>query len=194
MLNRGAEKGDLDERGRELKIQQVYGASDIDYNKSISCYFDFSDNQIHNADGSIADYQESYGDSNEMPLSVVTMLDKFIKIGKTRLPILENVIVDGNGIRVDSLNARIEVANDWNLPQGLYIIQNNALISNTLNASFDDYPKLNNRVSLKEPLFTMDSDAFKFYIDKSIKHKYLNACNCVKVSAKSSFFVLDLIF
>ena len=167
MLNRGAEKGDLDERGRELKIQQVYGASDIDYNKSISCYFDFSDNQIHNADGSIADYQESYGDSNEMPLSVVTMLDKFIKIGKTRLPILENVIVDGNGIRVDSLNARIEVANDWNLPQGLYIIQNNALISNTLNASFDDYPKLNNRVSLKEPLFTMDSDAFKFYIDKA---------------------------
>jgi hypothetical protein len=167
MLNRGAEKGDLDERGRELKIQQVYGAEDIDYNKSISCYFDFSDNQIHNADGTIADYKESYGDANEMPLSVVTMLDKFIKIGKTRLPILENVIVDGNGIRVDSLNARIEIANDWNLPQGLYIIQNNAFISNTLNANFDDYPKLNNRVSLKEPLFTMDSDAFKFYIDKA---------------------------
>jgi hypothetical protein len=149
------------------KPNQIYGAFDIDYNKSLSCYFDFTDSEIHNADTTIADYKESYGDSNEMPLELITLLDKFIKTAKTNLPILENVCVDGNGIRVDSLDARIEIANDWKIPQGLYLIDNNALIRNSFNSDFEDYPKLENRVSLKEPLFTMDSNVFKFYIDKA---------------------------
>ena len=149
------------------KPKQIYGASDIDYNKSLSCYFDFTDSQIHNADGTIADYKESYGDSNEMPLELITLMDKFIKTAKTNLPILENVCVDGNGIRVDSIDSRIEIANDWKIPQGLYIIDNNALIRSDFNMDFEDYPNLTNRVSLKEPLFTMDSDVFKFYIDKA---------------------------
>jgi len=149
------------------KPKQIYGASDIDYNKSLSCYFDFTDSEIHNADTSIADYKESYGDSNEMPLELITLMDKFIKTAKTNLPILENVCIDGNGIRVDSLDARIEIANDWKIPQGLYLIDNNALIRNSFMTDLEDYPKLENRVSLKEPLFTMDSDVFKFYTDKA---------------------------
>lgn len=149
------------------KPNQIYGAFDIDYNKSLSCYFDFTDSEIHNADTSIADYKESYGDSNEMPLELITLMDKFIKTAKTNLPILENVCIDGNGIRVDSLDARIEIANDWKIPQGLYLIDNNALIRNSFMTDLEDYPKLENRVSLKEPLFTMDSDVFKFYIEKA---------------------------
>ena len=162
--------GDLDERGRELKITQVLGANDPDYQKSLSCYFDFTDSQIHNGDGSIADYQESYGDAGEMPLALITMLDKFIKISNPRNEMLQNVCVDGNGIRVDSIDARIEVANDYNLPQGLYRIEKNALIKNTLNGSVDDFPRLTSRVSTQTPVFTMSADAFKFYVQKAFEH------------------------
>lgn len=162
--------GDLDERGRELKITQVLGANDPDYQKSLSCYFDFTDSQIHNGDGSIADYKESYGDAGEMPLALITMLDKFIKISNPRNEMLQNVCVDGNGIRVDSIDARIEVANDYNLPQGLYRIEKNALVKNTLNGSVEDFPRLTSRVSTQEPVFTMSADAFKFYVQKAFEH------------------------
>lgn len=151
-------------------ISQIYGASDIDLNKSIGCYFDFTDNNIHNANGTIADYKESYGDSGGLPLDIITMMDRFIKIGKTRIPILENVLVDGNGIRVDSLDSRIEIANDWDIPKGIYSISNNALVKSGMNADIEDFPKLEDRVSLNAPVFTMDSDVFKFYIEKAFLH------------------------
>lgn len=154
---------------KDLKSKQMYGAFDIDYEKYLTCYFDFEDSEIHNGDGTIADYKESYGDSEEMPLSLITMLDKFIKIGKTRIPILENVCVDGNGIRVDDIDARIEIANDWKLSNGIYQIENNALIRNNFQ-DFDDFPSLRERVQTKNPTFTIDAEVFKFYITKAFQH------------------------
>lgn len=152
------------------ELSQILGASDPDFGKSLSCYFDFEDSKIHNGDGSIAEYKESYGDAMEMPLALITMLDKFIKTAKSRVVVLENVCVDGNGIRVDSIDARIEIANDWNIPQGLYRIEKNAMVKNTLGASLEDYPQLKARVSTKDPVFVMDANVFKFYIQKAFEH------------------------
>lgn len=151
-------------------ISQIYGASDIDLNKSIGCYFDFTDNNIHNANGTIADYKESYGDSGGLPLDIITMMDRFIKIGKTRLPILENVLVDGNGIRVDSLDSRIEIANDWDIPQGIYSISNNALVKSGMNANIEDFPRITKRVPTSNETFSINADIFKFYIEKAANH------------------------
>jgi DNA polymerase III sliding clamp (beta) subunit (PCNA family) len=172
---------------KELKGMQLYGAFDIDNNKYLTCYFDFEDNKIHNGDGSVADYQESYGDANAMPLALITMMDRAIKIAKPRLPILENICVDGNGIRVYNFDSFIEIANDWGLENGLYQVKNNALVKNTF-GSVDDYPRLNNRVSTANPKFTMDSDVFKFYLEKASQ----NAGNDdLRPVMKSIFFQYD---
>ena len=183
MVNR-----DLDERGSNQKITQIFGTADIDLNKYLNCYFDFEDSQIHNGDGSIADYKESYGDAEELPLALITMLDKFIKISKNRLPILDNVCVDGNGIRVDNLDARIEVANDWKIPQGLYTIEKNAMVRNTLNSNIDDYPKLKSRVQTNDPAFTIDAEVFKYYIIKASEH---NGDDDLRPMMKSILFQND---
>ena len=172
---------------KELKGMQLYGAFDIDNNKYLTCYFDFEDNQIHNGDGSVADYKESYGDANAMPLALITMMDRAIKIAKPKLPILENICVDGNGIRVYNFDSFIEIANDWGLENGLYYVKNNALVKNTF-GSVDDYPRLNNRVSTANPKFTMDSDVFKFYLEKASQ----NAGNDdLRPVMKSIFFQYD---
>ncbi len=163
MLSRG-------ESAKYNAISQIYGASDIDLNKSIGCYFDFTDNNIHNANGTIADYKESYGDSGGLPLDIITMMDRFIKIGKTRLPILENVLVDGNGIRVDSLDSRIEIANDWDIPQGIYSISNNALVKSGMNVNVEDFPRITKRVPTSNETFSINADIFKFYIEKAANH------------------------
>lgn len=160
----------LDERGRDLKIQQVFGAADIDLNKSLGCYFDFTDNNIHNANGTIADYKESYGDSGGLPLDIITMMDRFIKISKPKLIILENVLVDGNGIRVDSLKSRIEIANDWDIPQGIYSISNNALVKSGMDANIEDFPRIFQRVPTSNETFSINADIFKFYIEKAANH------------------------
>lgn len=149
---------------------QIYGAADIDFNKSLGCYFDFTDNNIHNANGTIAEYQESYGDSGGLPLDIITLMDRFIKISKPSLPILENVLVDGNGIRVDNLDSRIEIANDWNVPQGLYSISNNALVKSGINANLEDYPRITKRVPTSNEIFSINADVFKFYIEKASNH------------------------
>ena len=179
---------DLDERGKPLKITQIFGTADIDWNKYLNCYFDFEDSQIHNGDGSIADYKESYGDAEELPLALITMLDKFIKISKNRLPILDNVCVDGNGIRVDNLDARIEVANDWKIPQGLYSIEKNAMVRNTLNGNLDDFPKLKSRVQTNDPVFTIDAEVFKYYLIKASEH---NGDDDLRPMMKSILFQYD---
>jgi hypothetical protein len=172
---------------KELKGMQLYGAFDIDNNKYLTCYFDFEDSQIHNGDGSVADYQESYGDANAMPLALITMMDRAIKIAKPKLPILENICVDGNGIRVYNFDSFIEIANDWGLENGLYQVKNNALVKNTF-GSVDDYPRLNNRVSTANPKFTIDSDVFKFYLEKASQ----NAGNDdLRPVMKSIFFQYD---
>lgn len=155
----------------ESTITKIYGAKDLDWQKELNCYFDFTDNEIHNANGTIADYKESYGDSQLMPLAIITMLDKFIKSSKNAIAILDNVCVDANGIRVSKLSeGMIEIANDWNIPQGLYTIQKNAFMQNTLNGDISEFPKLLERVSTKEPVFTMDTEVFKFYVSKASEH------------------------
>lgn len=151
-------------------ISQLYGAADIDFNKSLGCYFDFTDNKIHNANGTIAEYKETYGDSGGLPLDIITLMDRFIKISKPSIPILENVLVDGNGIRVDNLDSRIEIANDWDIPQGLYSISNNALVKSGINANIEDYPRITKRVPTSNEIFSINADVFKFYVEKASNH------------------------
>lgn len=161
----------VNREGKDLSLSQLLGAYDYDYGKSISCYFDFTDSQIHNANGTISEYKESYGDSQEMPLALITMLDKFIKSSKNYIEILNYVCVDGNGIRVSKLSdGMIEIANDWNIPQGLYTIQKNAFVKNTFGTDVSEFPRLVDRVSTKEPVFSMDTEAFKFYVLKASEH------------------------
>jgi hypothetical protein len=156
--------------GNQMEIKQTYGASDIDFDKSLGCYFDFSSNEIHNADGSVADYQENYGDAPGLPMSYIAMFNSFLKsseLAKNSF-VFSLVRISSDGIVVTDEKSRIEIPNDYDLEKGLYEIDNNVLVKN-LKYDLDDY-SLEKRVATKDPVFVAKKDAFIFYINKLSNH------------------------
>jgi hypothetical protein len=152
------------------KIVQTYGAFDIDYGKSLGCYFDFSTNEIHNADGSVSDYRENYGDAPGLPLTYIAMFNSFLKSSELakQSDVFNTVRISSDGILVSDTTTRIEMPNDFDLESGLYDIENNVLIKN-MRYDLDDY-SLTKRVSTKDPILVAKKDAFIFYVNKLSNH------------------------
>ena len=164
MLNRGFVRD-------QQEIIQTYGASDVDFDKSLGCYFDFSDNEIHNSDGSVANYQENYGDAPGLPLTYITMFNSFLKSSELAksIPVYGMVRISTDGILVGDKKSRIEIPNDYDLDSGLYEIENNVLVKN-LKYDLDDFTLPDKRVSTKNPVFVCNKDAFIFYLNKLSNH------------------------
>jgi DNA polymerase III sliding clamp (beta) subunit (PCNA family) len=146
-------------------IQNIFGAEDLDMNTGLYAYFDFSDNEIHNADGTVAQYRENYGDTADLPASIITTFNKFIK-KNNRLPILDNFCVDAIGVRVDNLDCSIIYKNEYGLPNGIYYIQNGATVLNPAK-DVSEYPR---RMGLTNDtkVVTIPTNVFKFYLEKCI--------------------------
>lgn len=148
----------------------ILGAHDIDKGKSLDCYFDFATGEIHNADGSIAEYQENYGDAPGLPASYIEMFNSFLKSSKVanKKYIFSYVRISSDGIMVSDEKSRIEIPNDYDLEPGLYNIENNVLIKD-FSIGIEEY-EVEKRVSTKDPLFVAKTEPFLFYLNKSINH------------------------
>lgn len=147
----------------EGTIQNIFGAEDLDLNTGLYAYYDFTDNEIHNADGSVALYRQNYGDTADLPASIISTFSKLI--GKNnRVPIMDNFCVDSIGVRVDNLDSSIIYKNEYGLPNGIYYIQNGATVLSP-NFEVNEYPR---RMGLTpdKKLFTISTSAFKFYLEK----------------------------
>ena len=150
-------------RAYEGTIQNVFGAEDNDFSTGLYAYYDFTDNEIHNADGSVAVYRQNYGDTADLPASIISTFGRLI--GKNnRVPILDNFCVDAIGVRVDNLKSSIIYKNEYGLANGIYYIQNGATVLNP-SQEISEYPRRMGLTTDKK-LFTISTNAFKFYLEK----------------------------
>jgi DNA polymerase III sliding clamp (beta) subunit (PCNA family) len=140
----------------------TYGVKDIDYNKELSVYYDFNDNEIHNADGSIAEFKMKYEDNSSISKEDVNLLQKLAN-GKNILSILDYVKVENGVARASDLNSEYYLSG-VDLPDGIYK-PNNGALEITMEA-IEDYPR--------SPIFVADEDTIQFVISSDILEYYID--------------------
>ena len=141
---------------------QSYGAEDIDYSRGLKVYYDFNDNEIHNADGSVAEFKMNYASNSVISKEDVTLLEKLAN-GKNRLEILNNVIVENGIARASDLETEFYLTK-VELPNGIYK-PNKGALEITMEA-IDDFPR--------KPIFVTDEDTLQFVISSNILEYYID--------------------
>lgn len=166
---------------------QEYGAKDIDYNRSIKAYFDFNDSEIHNADGSVAEFKMQYENNLSVDDKYLALLSK-ITSKNQKLPILNYAKVEDGKMTATDLETSL-IIKDVNIPNGMYEIVNKA--PNITMYPIEDFPK--ERVFDKKEFSTIGnvfngdlkegtkvlkafefvtfSEVFEFYLDKLLLSK-----------------------
>lgn len=150
-----------------------YGAEDIDYKRSLKAYFDFNDSEIHNADGSIAEFKMQYENNLSVDDNYLSLLSKITRKYYV-LPILNYAKVENGKMTATDLDISL-IVKDVNMPNGIYEIVNKAP-NITMNPT-EDFPKLpifkSNEVIVNhngsKPTafeFVTFSEVFEFYLDK----------------------------
>jgi DNA polymerase III sliding clamp (beta) subunit (PCNA family) len=150
-----------------------YGAEDIDYNRSIKAYFDFNDSEIHNADGSVAEFKMQYENNLSVDDRYLGLLSKMTS-KKVYLPILQYVKVENGKMTATDLDVSL-IIKDVNMPNGIYEIVNKA--PNITMNPIEDFPKerifksnevfVNHNGSKPTAFeFVTFSEVFEFYLDK----------------------------
>jgi hypothetical protein len=152
-----------------------YGTEDVEYNRSLKAYFDFNDNEIHNADGSIANFEMQYENNLSVDDSYLALLSK-ITNKVNRIPILGYAKVENNKMSATDLDISL-IVKDVNMPDGIYEIVNKA--PNITMQPIEDFPKLAtfnkdeyiSKGSEETRKFTAFefvtfSEVFEFYLDK----------------------------
>ena len=139
------------------------GAEDIDYGRKISVYYDFNDNEIHNADGSVADFKMNYASNLAIDKEDVNLLEKLAN-GKNRLQILNYVLVKNGVASATDLETQYNI-NGVELPNGIYK-PNKGALEITMEA-IEDFPTdWKFEVDDDTIEFAISSDVFEYYIDK----------------------------
>lgn len=100
------------------------GAYDLDFSKQLEVYYDFSDDEIHNADGSIAEFKMQYEDNLGIDKNYLSLISKITKKRKS-IYILEFAKVEDGKMTASDLEVSISIKN-VNLPNGVYAIENDA--------------------------------------------------------------------
>ena len=147
---------------------QSFGASDIDYNRELSVYYDFNDNEIHNADGSIAEFKMNYESNSALNPEDVKPFENMIKKSKNRLAILDYVIVELGVARTSNLDSEYELKG-VNLPDGIYKA-NNGVLEITMEA-IEDFPQ--------PPIFEVDENTIQFVIPSKVFEYYIDKLKLV---------------
>jgi DNA polymerase-3 subunit beta len=151
-----------------------YGTNDPDYNRSLKAYFDFNDNQIHNADGSVAEFKMQYENNLSVDDSYLNLLTKITK-RKNYLPILDYVKVENGKMTATDLEISL-IIKDVNMPDGIYEIVNKA--PNITMNPIEEFPR--ERIFDKDEYITKRgserietsfqfvtfSEVFEFYLEK----------------------------
>ncbi len=150
-----------------------YGTNDPDYNRSLKAYFDFNDSEIHNADGSVAEFKMQYENNLSVDDDYLALLSKITK-KYYKLPILSYAKVEDGKMTASNLDISL-VVKDVKMPDGIYEIVNNA--PNITMQPIEDFPKervfksnevfVNHNGSKSTAFeFITFSEVFEFYLDK----------------------------
>lgn len=179
-----------------------YGTEDIDYKRSLKAYFDFNDSEIHNADGSVAEFKMQYENNLSVDDSYLGLLSK-ITSKYYDLPILSYAKVENGKMTATDLYTSL-IVKDVNMPDGIYEIVNKA--PNITMNPIEDFPKLpifkSNEVVVNhngsKPTafqFITFSEVFEFYLDKlllSVGKDDLRPTMsgiCIKKTAENEMFL-----
>ena len=159
-----------------------YGAVDnFEYGskKEIKAYYDFNDNEIHNADGSVAEYKLKYESNMILDDEYLDLVQSFLnKTQKHHLFSLSFAKIEDKVLTVSDLEIDIKIKN-VDAPDGLYEFYNKAPMI-TMNP-IDDFPS--QRIFNKNEViennylgevkgqnsafeFVTFSEVFEFYLDK----------------------------
>ena len=144
------------------------GAEDMDWEKEISVYFDFSDNEIHNADKTVADFYK-----DEKVITIQPEQIRFLKSAIDKniaIPILDHVgVISGNAIGADFENYAI--IKESGLKDGEYDIVNGELVWHSGANEIDQFPKV---YTAKEELGKMYAPEFEKVYDDAVKFTIKN--------------------
>lgn len=156
-----------------------YGAEDVNNERGLKVYYDFNDNEIHNADGSVAEYKLKYESNMILDDEYLDLVQSFLnKTQKHSLFSLSFAKIENKVLTVSDLEIDIKIKN-VDAPDGLYEFYNKAPMI-TMNP-IDDYPsqrvfnknEVNERNYFGEIKgqntafeFITFSEVFEFYLDK----------------------------
>jgi DNA polymerase III sliding clamp (beta) subunit (PCNA family) len=180
-----------------------YGAEDIDYNRSLKAYFDFNDNEIHNADGSVADFKMQYENNQLVDDDYLGLLSK-ITSKNQKLNILNYAKVEDGKMTATDLEISL-IVKDVNMPNGIYEIVNKA--PNITMNPIEDFPservfdKGEYETHWKEKRetafeFVTFSEVFEFYLDKLLLSvgkddlRPVMSGICIKKTAQNEMFLV----
>jgi DNA polymerase III sliding clamp (beta) subunit (PCNA family) len=183
-----------------------YGANDVDYNRSLKAYFDFNDNEIHNADGSVAQFKMKYENNLSVDDTYLALLSK-ITNRRNYLPILDYVKVENGKMTATDLEISL-IIKDVNMPDGIYEIVNKA--PNITMNPIEEFPR--ERIFDKEEYtsrgnsdtrkntsfqFVTFSEVFEFYLEKlllSVGNDDLRPVMsgiCIKKTSENQLFLIS---
>jgi DNA polymerase III sliding clamp (beta) subunit (PCNA family) len=189
--------------GTSTGYKADYGAEDIDYKRSLKAYFDFNDSEIHNADGSVAEFKMQYENNLSVDDSYLGLLSKMTS-KKVYLPILQYVKVEGGKMTATDLEISL-VVKDVNMPNGIYEIVNKA--PNITMNPIEDFPserifdkgEYETHWEQKRPTafeFVTFSEVFEFYLDKLLLSvgkddlRPVMSGICIKKTAQNEMFLV----
>jgi DNA polymerase III sliding clamp (beta) subunit (PCNA family)/ribosomal protein S18 acetylase RimI-like enzyme len=180
-----------------------YGAEDVDYNRSLKAYFDFNDSEIHNADGSVAEFKMQYENNLSVDDDYLALLSK-ITSKRNRLAILDYAKVEDGKMTATDLEISLVVKN-VNMPNGIYEIVNKA--PNITMNPIEDFPservfnkgEYETHWEQKRPTafeFVTFSEVFEFYLDKLLLSvgkddlRPIMSGICIKKTAQNEMFLV----
>ena len=180
-----------------------YGAEDIDYKRSLKAYFDFNDSEIHNADGSVAQFKMQYENNLSVDDKYLALLNK-ITSKNQKLAILNYAKVEDGKMTATDLDVSL-IIKDVNMPNGMYEIVNNA--PNITMYPIEDFPKErvfksnevfvnHNGSKLVAFEFVTFSEVFEFYLDKLLLSKGIDELRpvmsgiCIKKTSDNELFLV----
>jgi len=150
---------------QQFEGKTFLGSADFDLEKMATFYFDFADNQIHNADGSIAHFDSKLKNATKAPFNldfapIIKKMNKS-KLAKS-IAIIQNVCVENGSIRATSLDSSILCKLNGEVPDGIYQFLSDTLIK-TPNESVSDYPLFNFKKADKKMVVNADFvDSFNY--------------------------------
>lgn len=180
-----------------------YGTNDPDYNRSLKVYFDFNDSEIHNADGSVAEFKMQYENNLSVDDDYLALLTK-ITSKRNRVPILDYAKVENGKMTATDLDISL-IVKDVNMPDGIYEIVNKA--PNITMNPIEDFPserifdkgEYETHWEQKRPTafeFVTFSEVFEFYLDKLLLSvgkddlRPVMSGICIKKTAQNEMFLV----
>jgi len=146
----------------------LLGAREEFYSE-MNVYYSFQDNEIHNADKSIARFDYDLN-SKEIPYMDESSLKLLSKVaGKSKiLPILDDVAVEDGVARATDLTTTISISN-VNIEDGCYFPINGALKGKIDADKLDDFPKNSAIINMDNFLGDIDASILRKYISDADK-------------------------